>query len=75
MTTKSCRRVKSQMTQNVLLVWLDDKSEDYQNTVTQSRRVIHIIHRFTNSDECIAFFKDEETDFNCPKPYEISLIC
>jgi uncharacterized protein YoxC len=48
--------------QNVLLIWLDNNidnnNEDCRNTVTELRRVVNDIHKFTDVDQCIDFLTD-----------------
>jgi tetratricopeptide (TPR) repeat protein len=55
-------RVNIQRMQNVLLIWLDnnidDNNEDCRNTVTELRRVVNDIHKFTDVDQCIDFLTD-----------------
>jgi hypothetical protein len=50
--------------QNVLLIWLDknidDNNEDCRNTATQLLRVVNIIHKFTDVDQCIDFLTDND---------------
>ena len=51
-----------QMTQNVLLIWLDaniDKtSNDCQNTISHFRDIVNNIDTFTDGEECIQFVQD-----------------
>jgi hypothetical protein len=55
-------RVNIQRMQNVLLIWLDnnidDSNEDCRNTVTELRRVVNDIHKFTDVDQCIDFLTE-----------------
>jgi tetratricopeptide (TPR) repeat protein len=60
--TASRRRINAQMVQNVLLIWLDnnidDGNTDCRNTITQLRRTVNDINRFTDAEECIQFLDD-----------------
>ena len=54
-------------TQNVLLIWLDnhsnDNNEECKNTINQLQYVTHTVHKFTDSEKCIEFItsiKDEK---------------
>jgi hypothetical protein len=55
-------RVSIQRMQNVLLIWLDNNIDnnnaDCRNTTTQLLRVVNIIHKFTDVDQCIDFLTD-----------------
>ena len=56
------------MSQNVLLIWLDnsnineENSADYQDTITQLRRVVDNINTFSDIDQCIDFLTDINDD-------------
>jgi hypothetical protein len=52
------RRIDKQMIQNVLLIWLDENSTDYRNTITQLRCVVNSITRFTDVNQCVDFLTD-----------------
>jgi hypothetical protein len=62
-------RVKVQMVQNVLLIWLDnnidDNSNDCRNTITQLRRAVNTINTFTDGEACIQFLEDMQNDKAC----------
>ena len=57
--TGARRRADMKMVQNVLLIWLDknidDNNQDCRNTVTQLRRIVNDINKFTDGDQCIQF--------------------
>jgi tetratricopeptide (TPR) repeat protein len=63
------RRIDVQMVQNVLLVWLDnnidDNNDDCRNTVTQLRRAVHNINKFTDGDQCIQFLETVDQEKAC----------
>ena len=48
--------------QDVVLIWLnssiDDNDNDYQNTLTQLRRVVNTVYTYTENDKCIDFLTD-----------------
>jgi tetratricopeptide (TPR) repeat protein len=62
-------RINIQMVQNVLLLWLDnnidDNNDDCRNTVTQLRRAVHNINKFTDGDECVEFLQSMDNDKAC----------
>jgi tetratricopeptide (TPR) repeat protein len=62
-------RINIQMVQNVLLIWLDnnmdDNNDDCRNTVTQLRRAVHNINKFTDGDECVEFLQSMDNDKAC----------
>jgi tetratricopeptide (TPR) repeat protein len=64
-----CGRINIQMVQNVLLIWLDsnidDNNDDCRNTVTQLRRAVHNIKKFTDRDECVEFLQGMDNDKAC----------
>jgi hypothetical protein len=57
------------MAQNVLLIWLDkninDNNKDCQNTISQLRRVVNTINKFTDSEECIEFINNINDEKIC----------
>ena len=65
----SGRRMNIQMVQNVLLLWLDNNidedSADCRNTITQLRRVVHIVNKYTDVDQCIEFLVSIENGKAC----------
>jgi tetratricopeptide (TPR) repeat protein len=67
--TDSCQQVNTRMAQNVLLIWLDsnisDANEDCRNTVSQLRRVVHTINKFTDGEECIKFIASINNEKAC----------
>ncbi|CAF1058080.1 unnamed protein product [Adineta steineri] len=58
---KGRRRINTQQTQNVLLIWLDsniDETNDgCQNTITKLRCIVNDINTFTDSDQCLEFIQ------------------
>jgi tetratricopeptide (TPR) repeat protein len=50
------------MVQNFHLVWLDEKidetNDDFRNSITKLREVVHTVNTFVNVDECIDFITD-----------------
>jgi hypothetical protein len=62
-------RINVQMVQNVLLIWLDgninDNNDDCRNTVSQLRRAVHDINKFTDGDQCIQFLETVEQEKAC----------
>jgi tetratricopeptide (TPR) repeat protein len=62
-------RVNFQMVQNVLLIWLDrnidDNSADCRKTITQLRRTVNSINKYTDGEECIKFLKSIEKEKAC----------
>jgi tetratricopeptide (TPR) repeat protein len=64
-----CRRINVEMAQNLLLIWLDknidDNSVDYQNIVTELRRVVNTVKTFTNADKCVNFLTNIFQDSVC----------
>jgi hypothetical protein len=58
----ACQRPNIRMVQNFMLIWLDkdinNKKEDYCNTVTQLQHVGITVHTFTDTDQCIDFVTD-----------------
>src|SRR5689334_4041863 len=63
------QRVNTRMVQNVLLIWLDndtnDGSADCRNTITQLRRVVNSINTFTDGDQCIEFINSINDNKAC----------
>jgi hypothetical protein len=39
-----------------------NNSEDYQDTITQLRRVLNYVYTFTDGEECIQFIADVNDD-------------
>jgi tetratricopeptide (TPR) repeat protein len=62
-------RINLRMVQNVLLIWLDnnidDNNDDCRNTITQLRRAVHNINKFTDGDECVEFLQSMNNDKAC----------
>src|SRR5689334_357413 len=62
-------RVNIQMVQNVLLIWLDsnidDNSADCRNTISQLRRAVNTINKYTNGEECIQFLERIDNEKAC----------
>jgi tetratricopeptide (TPR) repeat protein len=59
------RRTNIELVQNVLLVWLDDNNKDCRNTVTQLRRAVNSIYKYTNSEECIELLETMDNAKAC----------
>jgi tetratricopeptide (TPR) repeat protein len=63
------RRFDMQIVQNVLLIWLDnnidDNSADCRNTVTQLRRAVNTINKYTDGEECIQFLETIDNEKVC----------
>jgi tetratricopeptide (TPR) repeat protein len=56
------RLLNTRMVQNFHLVWLDGKidetNDDFRNSITKLRQVVHTINTFVDVDECIDFITD-----------------
>jgi tetratricopeptide (TPR) repeat protein len=63
------RRINDRMVQNVLLIWLDknidDNSADCRNTITQLRRAVNTIKKYTDGEECIQFLETINNEKVC----------
>ncbi len=57
------------MTQNILLVWLDNNinkaAADCHNTIDQLRRLVNSVNIFSNNEECVQFLKRLHDDKVC----------
>jgi hypothetical protein len=61
--------INGRMVQNVLLIWLDknidDNSADCRNTITQLRRAVNTIKKYTDGEECIQFLETINNEKVC----------
>ncbi|CAM6005317.1 unnamed protein product, partial [Sphagnum balticum] len=64
-TTENPSQINARRVQNVLLIWLDNESNnnsaDCQNTISQLRQAVNDINRFNDGEECMQFI-DNITD-------------
>ena len=67
--TSAYQRVNIRMVQNVILIWLDsniDDDNDYcHKTICQLRRVVNTINTFTDSDQCLQFINNMDSEKAC----------
>ena len=63
------RRMNIQMVQNVLLIWLDANIDEgnagCRNTITQLRRIVPDVNKYTDADRCIEFLLSIENEKAC----------
>jgi hypothetical protein len=64
------RHANARMIQNVLLIWLDSKineenDTDCRNTIVQLRSVVQTIKTFTDSEKCIKFINKMKNEKAC----------
>ncbi|CAF1471429.1 unnamed protein product [Adineta steineri] len=61
MSTLASRRMNMQRMQNLLLIWLDnntnDNSADRSNTIKQLKCVVSNVNTFTDGEECVEFIQ------------------
>ena len=61
-----CKPVPQRAVSNFLLVWLDtntaSSNKDSEKTLEQLRSVVNDISLFTDTDECVAFLRDAQTE-------------
>ncbi|CAF0715213.1 unnamed protein product [Adineta steineri] len=61
MTTNANERLNMQRIQNVLLIWLDAKSNDNntdcRDTIKQLKRVVNNVNTFTDGEQCVNFIQ------------------
>ncbi|CAF3531226.1 unnamed protein product [Adineta steineri] len=65
-TSSNIRQLRLRRAQNYLLLWvdtsIDQKNEDYENTLKQIRTITDDVSVFTHRDECIDFLTDAQED-------------